>query len=606
MEQSGRDSKFSENVKLEPSAFDVEERPSSGCSNNEEFAGFSTDIVTLLDDHISDVDDIDEDEDVKKIIKRRERRSSTRSQKKCETSKSGAHVLRRLKTDLTPQMFIDKSITESPKTNKSLTVLTRRSILSQSPVVKCSSDSLLKSSTSALSSNNKKKCSISLEKSDKEKQTSQRVNESTSNNAVPQLRSAEGEATVRSSVRNKRRKDDAQSSEYDTTKRRKTDNAVVSPKQSELCKESLPTNLRKRRSAYGNIGISTIAPSAKKRQSLAVVKPSRNVSEASSAKTNISNVADSSKPASLPSVVNSIKPGKISMKVKLTKEDDVSLNLSTSNITSGESNSKVSDKKRRSKPSLDQSISDTNKEKECKSDENLSGASNTSFLGLVAGSPKIIDVMNRKMQEVKQIVDQLDHMHKIIKDSPSGVLNVESMDTSSSPMLSLPRVLQEIDTTPKTVKHADMTKSVDLNPASPLKQQSTEKKQLRTRRSSSRSHKDSKEVRLDTPLLRKAAAPEGNVEVSTQQQNQSTQTTNPYQATAILHLPTRKIIPHKRLTDSGGAEGRGDPLYQRCVECLRNGVYNVTSCIFCDTCDVALCVVPCFRAYHCPVSRPRV
>ena len=59
----------------------------------------------------------------------------------------------------------------------------------------------------------------------------------------------------------------------------------------------------------------------------------------------------------------------------------------------------------------------------------------------------------------------------------------------------------------------------------------------------------------------------------------------------VMHLPSRKIIP--------GKDGEADrPIFQRCVECLRNGVDDLTTCVFCDTCDVALCIVPCFKAYH--------
>ncbi|XP_018007746.1 endochitinase A-like [Hyalella azteca] len=62
---------------------------------------------------------------------------------------------------------------------------------------------------------------------------------------------------------------------------------------------------------------------------------------------------------------------------------------------------------------------------------------------------------------------------------------------------------------------------------------------------------------------------------------------------SVPHLPTRKLVPSRR-----SHPGESVPVYQRCVECLRNGVYDITSCVYCDTCDVPLCVVPCFRAYH--------
>lgn len=168
-------------------------------------------------------------------------------------------------------------------------------------------------------------------------------------------------------------------------------------------------------------------------------------------------------------------------------------------------------------------------------------------LEVEAQSPGVMDEIHLRMREVQKLVKKLDEYHDTVppattptKDSSNDSTAVGGNQYSASKRSRNEGRKQLLQQSPDRVKVVDKT-------AFKLKHRSSQ-----------------------TPAQLQKAPPADNT---------------------VMHLPTRKIVPSPD-------EATGNPIYQRCVECLRNGVYNVTSSVFCDTCDVALCVIPCFRAYH--------
>ena len=162
----------------------------------------------------------------------------------------------------------------------------------------------------------------------------------------------------------------------------------------------------------------------------------------------------------------------------------------------------------------------------------------------VTKSPLFMDEIHKRMNQVQKMVSQLEEVHTALHKSDRK----QNDGKKSAPQKSAPQ-----------------TSSVEPSKQPPL-------------------------VTTDQSSQTIVASMSSKATQTSPSAEDNKKTANP--ASVVVHLPTRNLLPSQ-----ANAEPE-EPVYQRCVECLRNGIFNVTSCVFCDTCEVALCVFPCFRAYH--------